>query len=226
MNSLVGGPVRVVIVDDETLFAKALGAWLTANPGLQIEGYAATGNQGWELCLEKQPDLALVDVEMSDGDGLALAELLLKKLPDTKVIIITGRVDPHTAWRAGRLGVHGLVDKTMDLKLLNQVIRLVAGGGRFLSPSFEKIRQEWLTQPEAFQKVLTNRELAVLYRLTEGLSDLQIGQCLGIAAETVASHRKSLRNKLAVHDDRSLIAYGRKWGIFGTGGASSTSCPR
>jgi DNA-binding NarL/FixJ family response regulator len=155
---------------------------------------------------------------MPDGDGLALAKRLLDELPVTHVIIMTGRVDPHTAWRAGQAGVQGLIDKTTEPELVRKIIHLVAGGGHFRSPSFERIKEKWLTQPAAFQKVLTNRELVVLHRLTEGQSDEAIGKHLGITTETVASHRKSLRKKLDLHDDRSLVAYGREWGIFGAGG--------
>jgi len=217
MNSSIGEPIRVVIVDDETLFAQTLGAWLVRDPDLRVEGYASSGNQGWELCAAKHPDLALLDVEMSDGDGLTLGKRLLDELPGIRVIIMTGRVDPHTAWRAGQTRVHGLIDKTVSPEMLRKVIHLVVQGGRFLSPSFQKIKEQWLTKPESFQKVLTNRELEVLHRLTEGQSDQGISQQLGISAETVASHRKSLRKKLDVHDDRSLVAYGREWGVFGVG---------
>jgi two-component system response regulator NreC len=217
MNSRVSKPIRVVIIDDETLFAQALGLWLAKDAGLSIQGYAESGNRGWELCMATRPDLALVDVEMPDGDGLELAKRLLDNLPKTHVIIMTGRVDPHTAWRAGKTGVQGLIDKTIKTEMLAKVIRLVVEGGGFLSPSFKKIKEQWLTQPEAFQKVLTNRELAVLLRVTDGQSDLVIGNHLGISGETVACHRKSIRKKLGVHDDRSLMAYGRQWGIFGAG---------
>ena len=64
MNSGVGKPLRVVIIDDDTLLAKTLGAWLEKEPGLKIGGYAGSGNQGWTLCLATQPDIALVDVKM------------------------------------------------------------------------------------------------------------------------------------------------------------------
>jgi DNA-binding NarL/FixJ family response regulator len=128
---------------------------------------------------------------------------------------MTGRVDPHTAWRAGQAGVHGLIDKTMEPELLGKAIHLVAKGGRYLSPSFLEIRENRLAVPEAFQKVLTNRELAVLLRVTEGQSDPVIAKDLNISAETVAGHRKCIRKKLGLHDDRSLVAYGREWGIFG-----------
>ena len=72
-----------------------------------------------------------------------------------------------------------------------------------------------MTEPEAFHKLLTQRELEVLHRVTDGQSDQVIGKHLGISAETVAGHRKSIRKKLELHDDRGLVAYGREWGIFG-----------
>jgi len=207
--------IRIAIIDDETLFTKMLEAWLIKHASMSIVGSADGGHRGWELCTTERPDLALVDVEMAEGDGLNLAKRLLNELPPTRVIVMTGRVDPHTAWRAGQIGVHGLIDKTIEPEMLAKVIRLVAGGDFFLSPSFQRIREEWLMQPEAFQKVLTNRELVVLRHLTNGQSDQGISTGLGISAETVACHRKSIRGKLGLHDDRSLMAYGQEWGIFG-----------
>jgi DNA-binding NarL/FixJ family response regulator len=209
--------IQIAIVDDEALLAQTLGAWLARDRRLRIVGCAENGEQGWELCAATRPEVALVDVEMEGGDGLTLAQRLRQDLPGTRVIIMTGRVDPHTAWRAGQLGVQGLIDKTLSPEVLRKVIHVVVDGGQFLSTSFQRVRSDWLSKPQAFQKVLTNRELAVLHRVTEGQSDEEICHRLGISAETVACHRKSLRRKLDLHDDRSLVAYGRKWGIFGAG---------
>ena len=218
MNPANGNPIRVVIVDDETMLSMTLEAWLRRDPDLCVEGIAASGNLGWELCVAKRPDVALVDVEMPDGDGLTLAKRLQAELPEIRVILMTGRVDPHTAWRASKAGVQGIIDKTMEPGSLNKIIHLVMNEGRFLSPAFAKIREDWLVKPDAFQKVLTNREMSVLYRLPEGKSDLEIGKEMGITEATVECHRKSLRKKLDLHDDRSLVAYARKRGIFGAGG--------
>ena len=66
---------------------------------------------------------------MPDGDGLTLAKRLREERPEIRVIVMTGRMDPDTAWRAGQSGVHGLVDKTMEPELLGKAIRLVAEGG-------------------------------------------------------------------------------------------------
>ncbi len=217
VNSADSVPIRVVVVDDETLFTKMLSFWLGKDPLLKVEGSAESGKKGWLLCLANPPDVALVDVDMDDGDGLTLADLLLDKLPGTRVILLTGRVDPMTAWRAAKAGVHGLLDKTIEPEMICSVIRIVAEGGEFTSAPFRKLRDEWLTKPDAFQNMLTRRELAVLLRLTEGQTDEEIAQNLDIAPETVSSHRKSIRKKLGVHDDRGLMAYAHKWGIHGTG---------
>ena len=220
-NSADSGPIRVVVVDDEMLFVRMLTIWLEKNPLFKIEGSANSGKKGWLLCLANPPDVALVDVEMQDGDGLTLAELLLDKLPGTRVILLTGRVDPMTAWRAAKAGVHGLLDKSVDPDIICSVIRIVAEGGEFTSPSFQKMRDNWLTRPDAFQNMLTRRELSVMLHLVEGQTDEEIAQNLVITPETVSSHRKSIRKKLGVHDDRGMVAYAHKWGIHGTGSRES-----
>ena len=208
-------PIRLLLIEDETLFAKSLADWLSRNPGFEVVGVAGSGKQGWEFCLANQPEIVLLDVQMDDMDGLTLAQRLRKELPAIRVIIMTGRVDAYVAWRALQADVHGLLDKVIQPKVLAEAIRLVAAGERFISPAFQEVQSEWLSTPDAFQKVLTNRELEVLMRVTDGQTDQSIAEKLGISAETVAGHRKSMRKKLGMHDDRHLMAYGRQWGIFG-----------
>jgi len=198
------------------MLAEMLGAWLSINPQFIVEGYATNGSQGWELCEAKRPDLVLLDVAMPGGDGLSLAQRLIELLPGTRVVILTGRVDPYTTWRADQIGVHGLADKSLKPEELVRVVQVVSAGGTFTSPAFQRVRAVQLAAAEAFHKLLTNRELAVLHALTGGLSDEAISTQLKISAATVACHRKNIRKKLDVHDDRGLIAYGLKWGTFGS----------
>ncbi len=226
MKSAGNKLIRIVVIDDEAVLAMSLVAVFDKDKNLHVEGYATSSAEGFELCTKVKPDLAFIDVEMPKEDGITLAKRLLEKLPELRVIIMTGRVDPYTAWRAGQIKAHGLIDKTIDTGLLGQIIHLVVTGKQFTSPSFQKIKEEWLSAPEAFQKILTNRELSVLGHLTEGLSDEDISQRLEISAETVACHRKSLRRKLELHDDRSLMAYGREWGIYGATGKNNPAQSR
>jgi DNA-binding NarL/FixJ family response regulator len=206
-------PIRIVIVDDQTIYARTLGFWLGRKPGMEIAGYAADGQQGWQLCTVVRPDVALVDVDMPVHGGLVLTARLLEELPDIRVILMTGLVNPHTTWKALEAGVPGLLDKTMEPELLEEAVRLVADGGTFISPAFQAIKTEYLMRPEAFQKILSDREQAVLRLVAQGVSDDAIGTQLGITPSTVAFHRKKIRLKLGVHNDRDLLAYARQWGL-------------
>ena len=206
-------PTRIVIVDDHALLAESLGAWIIQHPDLALVGRAEDGVAGWELCLALQPDLALVDVDLPKLDGLELVKRLRVKMPALRLLTMTGRMDPHTIWRASQSGVHGYLEKTLPPEVLLDAVRTVAKGGVFFSPLFQKMKLEWLSQPEAFQKILSDREQEVLRRVVAGWNDERIASQLDIAATTVAVHRKHIRQKLELHNDRDLVAYAREWGL-------------
>jgi DNA-binding NarL/FixJ family response regulator len=206
-------PTRIVIVDDHALLAESLGAWIVRHPDLALVGRAEDGVAGWELCLALQPDLALVDVDLPKLDGLELVKRLRVKMPALRLLTMTGRMDPHTIWRASQSGVHGYMEKTLPPEMLVEAIRTVAKGGVFFSPLFQKMKQEWLAQPEAFQKILSDREQEVLQRVVVGWNDERIAKQLNITASTVEVHRKHIRQKLELHNDRELVAYAREWGL-------------
>ena len=105
------------------------------------------------------------------------------------------------------------MEKTLPPEMLVEAIRTVAKGGVFFSPMFQKMKQEWLAQPEAFQKILSDREQEVLRRVVAGWNDERIARQLDITATTVAVHRKHIRQKLELHNDRELVAYAREWGL-------------
>ena len=206
-------PTRIVIVDDHALLAESLGAWIVRHPDLVLVGRAEDGVAGWDLCLALQPDLALVDVDLPKLDGLELVKRLRVKMPALRLLTMTGRMDPYTIWRASQSGVHGYMEKTLPPEMLVEAIRTVAKGGVFFSPMFQKMKQEWLAQPEAFQKILSDREQEVLRRVVVGWNDERIARQLDITATTVAVHRKHIRQKLELHNDRELVGYAREWGL-------------
>ena len=162
---MANSPVRVAIVDDHALLAESLGAWIGRQTDLTLIGRAEDGEAGWSLCETLKPDLVLLDVDLPKLDGLELAARLLAKLPATRVITMTGRMDPYTIWRASQIGVHGYMEKTLRPEILVEAIREVAKGGTYFSPVFQKVKSEWLSQPEAFQKILSDREQEVLRRV-------------------------------------------------------------
>lgn len=210
---MVNKAARIVIVDDERLVAEALKTWLSTQANCTVVGYAPRGDEGHALCLATRPNIALLDIELPGMNGLELAEALLAELPDTRVLMMSGLMDPHTVWQVWQSGVHGYIDKTQSLTTLTEAIQTVLRGEKYFSPIFLDVKARWLSQPDSFQKVLSDREQEVLKRVVTGWEDDRIGKKLSIAPETVAFHRKNIRKKLKLHSDLDMVAYGRLWGF-------------
>ena len=206
-------PIRLIIIEDEQLLAQVLAAWIKHQPELEMAGCARDGEEGWALFLKTRPSLVLTDIYMPKLDGLELGRRLLRQKPPVRVVVMSGMTDPYTIWRVRQSGVHGFVDKSQGAEALMEGIRTVAAGGTYFSEVFERVKQEWLAQADAFYKILSEREQEVLRLVVSGWDDDCIATRLSISAATVAVHRKHVRQKLELHNDRDLVAYAHKWGL-------------
>jgi len=209
-------PIRVAIVEDQELMAAGLKLWVASQQEFEMVGCAHDGEAGLTMCLVARPDLVLLDLELPGMDGMELADRLVAELPGVRLLVMSGLTDPHTIWRVSQSPVHGYLEKTAGPELLLEAIQTVAKGGVFYSKFFAQVKREWLSQPEAFQKLLSGREQEVLCRMACGWDEARIGQELGISPATVGAHRKHIRQKLDLHSDRELLAYARKWGLDST----------
>ena len=200
-------------MEDQELMAAGLKLWVASQPGIEMVGCAHDGKAGLAMCLAARPDLVLLDIELPGMDGMELAVQLARDLRGVRLLAMSGLTDPHTIWRVSQSPVHGYLEKTAGPELLLEAIQTVARGGVFYSGHFAQIKREWLSQPAAFQKLLSKREQEVLCRMACGWDEARIGQELGISPVTVGVHRKHMRQKLDLHNDRELLAYAHKWGL-------------
>lgn len=208
-----GNRIRIAIVEDELMVSGMLTAWIARFRDLQLAGCAADGEAGWKLCEAERPDVAVIDIRMPKLDGLELIQRLADGFPQMRLIAMSGLMDACTVWRIAQSGVHGYINKTQPPEALIEAIRAVAGGNTFFGPVFTHVKQQWLSQPESFQKILSEREQQILQAVAAGWEDDHIGADLGISPATVEAHRKRIRQKLGVHNDRGLLAYARRWGL-------------
>jgi DNA-binding NarL/FixJ family response regulator len=205
--------IRLVLIEDQRLLADCLATWLVEKAPFALLGRASNGESALRLCEENLPDIAVVDVELPDWDGLKLGRELVRRHPGLRVISISVRTDPYMIWRVRGSGLHGFVDNGQGPGLLREAILAVASGKSFFSDVVDDVRRRWLSQPEAFCKVLTNRQLEILRYVSVGFSDEKIAEALNISTATVGTHRKNIRQKLEAHTDRDLVAYARFWGL-------------
>jgi len=154
--------IRLAIIEDELMVSGMLEAWIARYRDLDLVGCAADGEAGWELCQSSEPDIALIDIQLPKLDGLALIERLTARFPNMRFLVMSGLMDAYTVWRVLQSGVHGYICKSHPPQQLVDAIRDVARGYTFFGPVFSQVKRDWLSQPEAFQKILSAREQQIL----------------------------------------------------------------
>ena len=122
----MGDRVRVMIVDDQRLFAEALEAILSSDGRIDVVGHAYDGRSAVELARERRPDIVLMDIEMPVMDGIDATKEIRADLPGTCVIVLTGSAATHDVSRAKRAGATGYVTKDQIAGDLLQAILVAA----------------------------------------------------------------------------------------------------
>jgi DNA-binding NarL/FixJ family response regulator len=108
---VAGNQVRVLIADDQRLFAEALEAILTTDGRIAVMGRAANGEEAVALVRDDRPDVVLMDIAMPVLDGIAATEAIAKETPETRVVVLTGSDSPEDIRRAQAAGAAGYVTK-------------------------------------------------------------------------------------------------------------------
>lgn len=109
---------RVLVVDDDTLYAEAATAILSQDERLEVVGRAADGREAVELALALRPDVVLMDIHMPVLNGIEAARTLRRSLPSARVIVVTSSTSPDDRRRAREAGVHAFLTKELGSETL------------------------------------------------------------------------------------------------------------
>jgi DNA-binding NarL/FixJ family response regulator len=204
---------RVAIIDDEGAVRELLSRYLQGVPQYEVVGQAGTGLEAMRLFKKTSPNLAVVDLFLSELCGQEVMLQARRELPEMRIVVFTGAWDASVLNNALRCEPNGMVHKSESLEILLLALQIVSGGGRFLSPKIDQFLRH--SESEAAQ-VLSTREVEVTRLIAEGKSTKQIGVVLGVATRTVDNHRARLMRKLGVHNAASLTLVAIKRGILPT----------
>jgi DNA-binding NarL/FixJ family response regulator len=194
--------VSVLIVDDHAVFADALRARLSAEVDLAVSVAYSVGEATTKLT-SLRPDIALLDLRLTDGDGLQLADRTRELSPGTQIMMLTAVESVEAVVQALAVGVRAWLPKTIDTRQLVRAIRAVHAGEAWLDPALlgnvlSALTRRAAAPPDALA-ALTPREREVLDCLANGLSRADIAARLQVSVNTVRSHVHSLIAKLGVH---------------------------
>lgn len=197
----MNAPIRVIVVDDHPLFRAGVTQSLALDPAITVVAEGSSGSQALELVERHEPDIILLDISMP-GNGIDAAAAIAATERPPRILMLTGSDDGHDVMRAIEAGAAGYILKGIGANDLIAVVKSVAGGDTFVSPSLSlglltRLSGKAETAPLAR---LTVRELRVLELLAQGLSNRGIGGNLGVHEKTVKFHVTNILRKLKVRN--------------------------
>lgn len=190
--------IRILIVDDHAVVRKGLAMVLRLEGDFEVVGEAGDGQQGVEMAAALRPDLVLIDLMMPKMDGAAATRAIRNKLPEVRILMLTGAELDERLPDTLSAGADGYILKDIEPEDLKVAIRAVAQGETYLHPRVTRMvleRSAALSKP-APQVRLTPRELEILGWMATPMTYNEIASQLTLSEETIRSHAKRVLRKL------------------------------
>jgi DNA-binding NarL/FixJ family response regulator len=202
--------VGILLADDHDVVRRGVRSLLEAHPGWQVCGEAANGREAVRLAARLKPDIAVLDLEMPELNGLEATRQIKRKLPGTEVLIYSIHETEQLIREVLAAGARGYVLKAdAGRQLVDAVEALSRHQPFFTARASEALLETFLKSPMASGEVslLTDREREVVQLLAEGKVNKEVASALGISVKTVETHRAAVMRKLGMNSIVELVHY-------------------
>lgn len=212
--------IRLLLLDDNTLFRKGLSALLSLQPDMSVDGDVSTGREAEQMSARLEPDVLLMDLRLAGTSGLDIAAQIKRRQTQIKVVLLTASRSEEYVRAALRMGIDGYVLKDASLEELLIAIRSVAKGKKYLSPDVSGHVVESFLHPEQSSgkssqlDVLTHRERGILQLIAEGRTNRSAAEFLCVSPKTVEKHRASLMQKLGLRNATEMTLAAIEMGLI------------
>jgi DNA-binding NarL/FixJ family response regulator len=211
-------PLRLLIVDDQTITRNGLRSLLAAQAGLEIVGEAREGEEAIALAASLQPDVILMDLRMPGVNGIDATRRIHRTSPHIGILVVTVFQDDTSVFPAIRAGARGYLLKNTEQDELLRAIQTVANGGAVFSPGIAQRVLGYLSalEPDAPRLIfdeLTPRERVVLELIARGQTNAEIAAALSVSPKTVSNHVSNVLAKLQATDRAKLMLMALEAGL-------------
>lgn len=193
-------PIRVFLLDDHEIVRVGLSDLIEAEDDMTVVGQAGSGSEAIRLVSTIAPDVAVLDVRLGEGNGIAVCREIKIQQPDTACLMLTSFADDQALIDAAEAGASGYVLKQIRSNELIESIRKVAGGAQLLDPAMVRLGAERLKGTEAgLLDGLSPQERRIFDLIGEGCSNREIADELFLAEKTVKNYVSNVLSKLGMH---------------------------
>ena len=212
--------LRLLLGDDHTLFRHGLRKILEERPEWDIVAEVGDGREAVRKCLALKPDVAILDVGMPLLNGIDATQQIVRKVPETKVLVVSMHSDEAYVTRALQAGATGYMLKDSAAKDLLTGVALVAVGQAYFSPAIAALMLDDYVRRVAGSGVadrfdtLSAREREIFQLIAEARTNKEVAELLGISPATVETHRARILQKLDIHNTAELVLYAVRRGVI------------
>jgi DNA-binding NarL/FixJ family response regulator len=204
--------IEVLVVEDHRMFAEALTAMLSSQPGIRVVGSTGTAAGAVAEARRLAPTVVLMDYRLPDGEGTAAARAIRAERPATRVLILTASAEESLLREVMRAGCSGIVTKGRSVPELVRAVRAAAAGETVIAPSV--LARVMAADRESPAGLLSDREIEVLRLVADGLDTREVALRLDLSVHTVRNHLQSCIRKLGVHSKTQAVAAAIRRGII------------
>jgi DNA-binding NarL/FixJ family response regulator len=202
--------VRILLADDHAVVRRGLRALLEAQQDFEVCAEASNGREAVELALQHKPDVAVLDLSLTQLNGIEVTRQIRKETPETEVMIFTLHDNEAEIRDVLHAGARGYVLKSeADEQIVRAVESLSRHHAFFSDHVSETLLDSFVEQsgPGSNGSLLTAREREVVQLIAEGNSNKKIAYLLSISVKTVETHRSASMRKLDIHSTAELVRY-------------------
>ena len=211
------GKRRVLVIEDQSAVCDLVAEMIHAHPRCDLAGKGSDGESAVELALQLRPDILVLDVIMPGVGGIEVLRRLGGSLPAMKVLIFSGKQEPHIVRALMQAGIHGFVNKNGPLSELRKALEALSLGNTWFNEDFSRTVRQALASPsflgDGMIDQLTPREREIAVLIAQSHSSKEVAGRLHISIKTAENHRANLMRKLGVRDVAGLVRFVVRQGL-------------
>lgn len=209
--------IKIIIADDQILLRESLGQIISIDSEINVVDTVGTGKQAIESCEINKPDMVLMDIEMPEMDGISALNIIKKKYPDTKVIILTTFENKDNIIDSFLYEADGYIIKDIDCDELILTIKCVNYGLTVIHKSVKNIMvdkfRRLVSNKKKYTDILNEKEIDIVKLIVQGQSNKSIAKIFNYSEGTVKNKVSRIYEKLNISDRLQLAVYAVENGI-------------